>query len=82
MRSGAVAGRDTRPGTRFVARLDTLFGIAGPMTIALITSLVPAQPGVRGTAPRHIAVERLFVERLYDVYQHPPTLSRHDRTDV
>jgi len=27
-------------------------------------------------------IERLFVERLYDVYQDPPTLSRHDRTDV
>jgi len=23
-----------------------------------------------------LIVERLFVERLYDVYQHPPTLSR------
>jgi hypothetical protein len=53
------------------------------MTIALMTSLVSCSarpPGV--PLQLAIAVERLFVERLYDVYQHPVTLSRHDRTDV
>ncbi|MDQ0374397.1 hypothetical protein [Cellulomonas humilata] len=53
------------------------------MTIALMTSLVPARPGFPGyRSITFIALERLFVERLYDVYQHPVTLSRHDRTDV
>ena len=74
----AVAPADTRG--RTVRTLDAVvLDIAGPITIALIASLVPARPGFPGS---HRVVERLFVERLYDVYQHPPTLSRHDRTDV
>jgi hypothetical protein len=64
-----------------VAKLDMLgkVGIAGPITIALIRSLVSCSARAPGVP---LIVERLFVERLYDVYQHPPTLSRHDRTDV